>query len=308
MADWQLQTPVALFIFKRPETTEKVFEAIRQAKPPIFLVIAEGPGAGKVGEAEKCAATRAIIDRVDWDCQVLKNYAEIDIGCSLRVSTGLKWVFDIVEEAIFLEDDCVPHPTFFRFCEELLNYYRYDQRIGSISGQNVQFGHNRTEYTYYFSRYFHCWGWASWRRAWQHYDLEMKLWPEVRDKNLLQYILEDPKAVKDWTRTFQMVYEKKLDSWGFPWMLNCWSQNFLTILPNVNLISNIGHGVGATHTTDKDSKYSNMPVEAVTFPLKHPPFIVRHRQADDFTEKTLFDYKPGLIKRMRKKIQKIGKI
>jgi hypothetical protein len=308
MADWQFQTPVALFIFNRPETTEKVFEAIRKAKPPIFLVIAEGPCELKVGEAEKCAATRAIIDRVDWDCKVLKNYAEVDIGCRLRISSGLNWVFDTVEEAIILEDDCVPHPTFFRFCQELLNYYRNNQRIGSISGQNVQFGRNRTEHSYYFSRYFHCWGWASWRRAWQHFDLDMRLWPEVRDRNLLKDILEDPKPVKDWTRTFQMAYEKKLDSWGFPWMLNCWIQNYLTIVSNVNLISNIGHGVGATHTTDESSEYSNMPVEAVPFPLKHPSFIVRNRQADDFTENTLFDYNPGLIKRMRRTIKKIGKI
>jgi hypothetical protein len=307
MDDWQLQTPVAFLIFNRPETTEKVFETIRQAKPPILLVIADGPRETRVGEADKCSATRAIIDRVDWDCKVLKNYSEVNLGCRSRISSGLDWVFDTVEEAIILEDDCLPHPSFFRFCEELLNSYRYDERIGAISGQNVQFGRNRTEYSYYFSRYNHCWGWASWRRAWQHFDVDIKLWPEVRDKNLLQDILDDAKAVKDWTRTFQMVYDKKVGGWGFQWTFACWMQNYLTILSNVNLISNIGHGAGSTHTTDENSVYSNMPVEAVTFPLKHPPHIIRHRQADDFTEKTLFDFNPVLTKKIRKKVKQLLK-
>ncbi|MEW6491011.1 MAG: glycosyltransferase family 2 protein, partial [Cyanobacteriota bacterium] len=164
-----MKTPVVFIIFNRPDTTQKVFEAIRQAHPPLLFVIADGPRPNKPGEDQKCAATRAIIDQVDWDCEVLTNYSEINLGCERRVSSGLNWVFDTVEEAIILEDDCLPHPTFFSFCEELLDYYRNDQRVMVITGQNVQFGRKRTDYTYYFSRYNHCWGWASWRRAWRSY-------------------------------------------------------------------------------------------------------------------------------------------
>lgn len=137
--NWQLKTPVAFIVFKRPDTTEKVFEVIRKAKPPKLLVIADGPRAYRPGEAENCAATRAIIERVDWECEVLKNYSDINLGCKQRVSSGLNWLFDLVEEAIILEDDCLPHLSFFRFCQELLTYYRDEQQITSISGQNVQF-------------------------------------------------------------------------------------------------------------------------------------------------------------------------
>src|SRR4028118_433764 len=184
-----MKTPVVLIIFNRPAQTEKVFEVIRQAKPPKLLVIADGSRAERPGEAEKCAAARAVIDRVDWDCEVFKNYSDVNLGCDPRISSGLNWVFETVEEAIILEDDCVPHPTFFRYCEELLERYRHDARVMNISGQNVLFGRHRTEYSYYFSRYTLCWGWASWRRAWQYFDVDVKLWPEIRDQNLIKNVL-----------------------------------------------------------------------------------------------------------------------
>src|SRR6185369_14461868 len=170
MADWALTTPVAFIIFNRPDTTEKVFAEIARARPPKLLVIADGPRAGRAGEADRCAATRAIIDRVDWDCKVLTNYSDVNLGCKNRVASGIDWVFEQVPEAIILEDDCLPDPTFFRFCEELLIRYREDERISQICGANFQFGRKRSNDSYYFSRYNHIWGWASWRRAWQHYD------------------------------------------------------------------------------------------------------------------------------------------
>jgi hypothetical protein len=308
MTDWQLQTPVAFIIFNRVDTTQKVFETIRQAKPPLLLVVADGPREDKLDDLQKCAAARAIIDRVDWKCEVLKNYSEINLGCGRRPATGLDWVFDIVEEAIILEDDCVPHPTFFRFCEELLERYRDDKRIMSISGQNVQFGRKRTDYSYYFSRYNHSWGWATWRRAWQYFDFDMKLWPEVRDGNFLKDILGDPDAVKSWTKIFQDTYEGCRDCWDFQFTFACWIQNALSILSPGNLVSNIGHGSEGTNTINEKSIFSNIPVEAISFPLKHPPFIIRNRQADDFTENNLFDYHPRLIKRIKKRVKKIVKI
>jgi hypothetical protein len=155
--DFQLKTPVAFLVFNRPESTIKVFEEIRRARPPRLLVAADGTRADRPGEAEKCAAVRAIIDTVDWPCEVLKNYSDVNLGCKVRVSSGLDWVFEQVEEAIILEDDCLPHPTFFRFCEELLERYRYDERVGIISGDNFLFGVRRTQDSYYFSRYAHIW-------------------------------------------------------------------------------------------------------------------------------------------------------
>jgi hypothetical protein len=304
-----MKTPVAFIIFKRPHTTEKVFEAIRQAKPPKLLVIADGPRFGHSDEAHKCEATRAIIERVDWNCEVLKNYSSTNLGCAKRVSSGLDWVFSNVEEAIVLEDDCVPHPTFFRFCEELLEKYRYDRRIASISGQNVQFGRKRTNYSYYYSIYNHCWGWASWRRAWQHYDLYMKLWPEIKAGDFLYGILEDRCAVKYWSNIFQSVYENPTGiTWDYQWMFSCWVQRSLGIISNVNLISNIGFGPDSTHfARSKKSSYENLPTQSMEFPLKSPPFLIRNIAADHFTQRTLFREAPlrSLKKTLRKIFQKI---
>jgi hypothetical protein len=307
MLEMQLKTPVAFFIFKRPDTTEKVFELIRQAKPQKLLVIADGSRPDRPGEAENCIATQAIIGRVDWDCEVLKNYSEVNLGCAKRVSTGIDWVFENVEEAIILEDDCVPHPTFFGFCEELLERYRYDNRIVSISGQNVQFGRRRTEYDYYFSRYNHCWGWATWKRAWQYFDFDMKLWPEIQEKGVLEDILIDQQAVKFWTDIFQSAYDGKIDLWACRWTFACWIQSGLTILSDVNLVSNIGFGTEGSNTKSKKGKffnrYSSMPVEAINLPLKHPPFIVRNVDADSFTQKTL--YNKSWITSLKKEIKKL---
>jgi len=307
MSDWQLKTPVALIIFKRPQETQRVFAEIRKAKPPKLLVVADAPRADRPGEDQECAQARAIIDQVDWECEVLKNYADTNLGCQRRVSSGIDWIFDTVEEAIIFEDDCLPDPTFFRFAEELLERYRHDQRIMSISGQNVQFGRRRNDDSYYFSRYSHGWGWASWRRAWKYSDLDMKLWPEIRDGNFLTDILRDPYAVKIWTNICQLCYEGKLNAWDFQWTFAIFIQNGMNIIANVNLVSNIGHGLGGTNTKDVNSPYSNIPLEAITFPMKHPPFVVIDTQADNFTQNTLFDYDPPFLKKVQNKVNKLLK-
>lgn len=305
MSDWQLKTPVVFIIFNRIDTTEKVFEAIRQVKPPLLLVIADGPRANRPGESEKCAAVRAIVERVDWNCEVLKNYSEINLGCKDRISSGLDWVFNTVEEAIILEDDCLPHPTFFRFCEELLELYRDDERVMSLTGVNLQFGRNKPEESYYFSWFPNCWGWATWRRAWQYYDIEMKLWPSLRDGDFLENLLGDSRSVKVWKSAFQVSYDGTVNNWFFRWLFACWVQNGLTIIPDRNLISNIGFGKEATHTYGEDSNYSNMQTEAMIFPLKHPNHRIRNFAADKFIQDTFYDYKPSLLRRIKRKINKL---
>lgn len=302
---FHLKTPVAFLIFNRPDTTTQVFKEIAQAQPPKLLVVADGPRPDRPDEAKKCAAARAIIEQVNWPCEVLTNYADTNMGCKRRVSSGLDWVFDTVEEAIILEDDCVPHPTFFRFCEELLVRYRDDERIMHISGHNVQFGRKRTPYSYYYSRYNHCWGWASWRRAWQYYDVTMKHWPEVHKEGWLYDILGSRSAVAYWTRIFQMVYEGKIDSWAYRWTFACWLQSGLSILSNCNLISNIGFGAFATHTTIEDSPLANSQTVPMDFPLHHSPFIIRDTRADTFSQRTLFIF-PSLPRRALSKIKRIG--
>lgn len=283
-----MRTPIVLIIFNRPDTTATVFAEIRRARPRELFVIADAPRANRAGEMERCLAARAIIEQVDWDCEVQTNFALKNLGCRRRISSGLDWVFGQREEAIILEDDCVPHPSFFPFCEELLDRYRNDQRVMHIGGTNYQFGRQRFPYSYYYSRYNHCTGWATWRRSWSHFDVEMKLWPELRDRGLLNDLFDDPRAVAYWRRSFQLVYENEVDSWAYCWTLACWAQNGLTILPNVNLIRNIGFNTDGAHTKNRRSRFANIPEEELAFPLRHPPFVIRDDQADRYTQNNNF--------------------
>lgn len=303
MADWQLRTPVAFIIFNRPDTTERVFAEIAKARPPKLLVVADGPRANRPGESEKCAVTRDIIKRVDWDCEVLTNFSDVNLGCKRRVSSGIDWVFEQVPEAIILEDDCLPHPSFFRFCEEMLERYRHDTRIMAVSGDNFQFGQKRGTYSYYFSRYNHVWGWASWRRAWQHYDVNMRAWPAIRDDRWLAGVLDDARQCDYWTNVFERVHGGLIDTWDYQWTFACWIQNGLTVLPQTNLISNIGFGVDATHTQSA-SVFAELPVHEMGFPLQHPPYMLRDAVADGFTNKNNFS-EPPIWRRVEKKLRKL---
>lgn len=299
MPDWELNKPVAFIIFNRPDTTRKVFEAIRQTRPPILLVVADGPRTDKPGEAERCAAVRRIIDGVDWPCEVLKNYSDTNLGCKKRVSSGLDWVFKTVEEAIILEDDCLPHPTFFRFCEELLEKYRDDERVAMVSGDNFQFGKRRTDYSYYFSIYPHIWGWASWRRTWNMYDVGMRTWPEIRDGGWLTDIFGDGRTARYWSDIFERTYRNEIDTWDHQLTFSLCARRSLVLLPNINLVANIGFGAGASHTSS-GSFVANLPVEPMLFPLRHPPFMARDTVADRFTHGII--YEPGFLLKVRLKL------
>ncbi len=280
---FQLKNPVAFIIFNRPQSTLCVFEEIRKVRPPSILLVADGPRAGHAGDADLCAEARAVVERVDWDCEVKKNYSDVNLGCRRRVSTGLNWVFNEVEEAIILEDDCLPHLTFFQFCEELLQKYRDDDRIGHIGGVNFQFGRKRGPYSYYFSRYDHIWGWASWRRAWKGYDPNLELWPKAKEEKWLQGFLGDSSLVGYWTNIFEKVYRHRIDTWDYQWLFHCWTKNRLAIIPNTNLISNIGVDKDATHTV-RGNKFHRMKTEPIIFPLSHPPSVFRDSSADRHTE------------------------
>lgn len=296
MSDWLLNTPVAFIIFNRPDTTARVFAEIAKAKPAKLLVVADGPRKGRVGEAEKCAETRAIINQVDWPCEVLTNYSEVNLGCKSRVSSGIDWVFEQVEEAIILEDDCLPDPTFFRFCQEMLERYRHDKRVGMISGDNFQFGEYLNNDSYYFSRYMHIWGWATWRRAWANYDANIRGWPAVKELNFLRTRFTTNTELRYWTRLFQLTYENKIDTWDYQWFFCLITQSQLSILPRCNLISNIGFGVDATHTKIV-SKCSTLKITSLEYPLFHPEFLICNHIADSRTANHL-DFKTSIIKKI----------
>lgn len=295
----ELTTPILFLIFNRPDTTKGVFEAIRKAKPPKLFVAADGARPDKPGEWEKCQKVRGIAIVVDWDCEVKTLFRDTNLGCKVAVSRAIDWFFQHVEEGIILEDDCLPTQSFFWFCQELLEKYRYDERVMMISGDNFQFGRKRTDYSYYFSRFTHIWGWASWRRAWKHFDVNMKLWPEIRDGGWLNDWLGDKKRVEYWTQIFEKVYKGKIDTWDYQWTFACWVQNGLSILPNVNLVSNIGFGFDAVHTKGQ-SKFNDMKTEPVVFPLSHPKYILRDSVADAFNDRSMFSTQPFPIRAINK--------
>ena len=284
-----LSTPVLFLIFNRIDATKKVFSKIRQVQPLRLYIAADGYRPECWGEAEKVQEIRDyIIDHIDWACEVKTLFREKNLGCRIAVSTAIDWFFHHEPEGIILEDDCLPHPTFFPFCEELLIKYRNDNRIMTISGDNFQFGKVRNNDSYYFSRYNHCWGWASWRRTWKYFDIEMKDWPKIRDEGWLKDIFHDSSSVKYWENVFQSTYEDKINTWDYIFSYSCWLQNGLNILPNVNLVSNIGFGNESTHTNNKTSIFANMPVEEIRFPLQHPSIMIRDSSADSYTQKSMY--------------------
>ena len=274
--------PVLILAWRRPHTLLQVINALRPIGPTQLYVACDGPNPDRPGEAHKVEATRSLIDHeIDWPCEIHKLYSDVNQGCRLGVSRAITWFFEHVEEGIILEDDCVPHPDFFPYCQNLLDRYRYDNRVWCISGSNFQNGHWRGNGSYYFSRYNHCWGWASWRRCWQHYDAELSNWPLFRDSGYLRSVFEDPIELSYWYRIWQVLYVTgKPDSWAYRWMFTCSINGGLTALPNRNLVSNVGFGQDATHTTGK------APDTSISFGIDshhHPSFVLRDSSADCYT-------------------------
>jgi hypothetical protein len=281
-----LTTPVVFLIFNRPDLTARTFESIRNARPAQLHVVADGPRPDRPGEANLCEATRAVIEQVDWPCEVTKDYSEINLGCGKRVSSGITGAFKLFEEAIILEDDCLPHPCFFAFCSDLLARYRSDQRVMAITGNNFQSGQRRGPYSYYFSKYPHIWGWATWRRAWLHYDFTMTDWAEYCERDYLRTTCPNPIESSSWTNYAKNIISGRLDTWDFQWMFACWRQSGLAITPQVNLVSNVGFRADATHTVG-NSPEANIPTRDIG-PVGHPPFVVVDSVADQFVFDTCF--------------------
>jgi hypothetical protein len=279
MVQDSLKTPIAFLIFNRPDTTLKVFKEIEKARPSKLLIVADGPRSSKPGEDEKCAATRAIINQVSWDCEVFTNYSEINLGCKKRVSSGLNWVFSMVEEAIILEDDCLPNSSFFRFCEELLEKYRYDERVGIISGTNLAERHASD--SYYFSCYPHIWGWASWRRVWSNYDAEMNGLDDLLNSKNFVGMFRTSNEFNYWKDTFLRVHRGDVNTWDAQVVFMSFLFRYLTIYPNSNLISNIGFRADATHTFN-DSPLANLLIYEMQFPLIHPKGYLIDIEAENF--------------------------
>lgn len=265
-------------IFNRPDVTRTVFDKIREMKPAKLYVAADGPREGRAGERELCEQTRAIINGVDWPCDVHKLYREKNLGCGKAVSSAISWLFEHEETGIILEDDCLPNTTFFTYCETLLNKYRDDERVMMISGTSYIFDDISRQADYYFCRYYAVWGWATWRRAWQLYDFNMKRWPQLKSEHYLNYILKNSRMAQVYEEMFDALEQQHLDTWDLQWAFTCISNGGLCATASTNLIKNIG-AVG-THTSDgQQAPYLKMPaVKEVSYAqLDRPvPVAVDH--------------------------------
>lgn len=281
-----IHTPVLFLIFNRPEATKKVFDAIRKAKPPRLYIASDGPREERTGEKEKVAMARNIVQEIDWPCELYTMFREQNMGLRAAVSSAITWFFEHEKQGIILEDDCLPHKDFFRFCEVLLDKYKNNEEIFSITGSNFQKGRKWGHHSYYFSKYPHIWGWATWQRAWQHYDPEFGFWPDFKEsiewnKGFSNFLIR-----KYHERIFNRVYKAKRNVWSAIWRATIWYNNGLVATPNVNLISNIGFGPDATHTFNMTNDRAALP----TFPMHeiiHPEYPRLNKKADFFIELSL---------------------
>jgi len=299
------ETPIVFIIFRRPDTTQRVFDEIAKVKPKQLYVIADGPRTPE--DIPRVEATRSIIDQVDWECRVHKKIADENLGLRHGISSGLNWVFEQVEEAIIVEDDCLPHPTFFQYCEDLLNYYRDDERVMHISGDN--FGYKRARGvndSYFFSRYAYIWGWATWRRAWEKYDVNMLDW-EINSKDILGK-LERPMDRVFWEKHWQNTYEAKNRTWSYQWLYTCIKHDGLCVTPYENLVANIGMGNASTNTNDPNSLLAELSTKAIEFPLIHPMSMTFNTKGEQKFARIYWMPEVSFIHRMWAKILKIRKI
>lgn len=288
------ETPILFLIFNRPDTTEKVFAEIKKQKPKYLFIAADGPRKDKEGELAKCELTRKVVlDHVDWKCEVKTLFRSENLGCGLAVSEAITWFFDNVEQGIILEDDCLPHPTFFNYCEILLNRYKGDNEIMTISGNNFQDGIQRGDGSYYFSKYTHIWGWATWRRAWLQYDFYMEKWPNYLENKLWTKCNGNTEQYFYWKSVFEKTYKGEINTWDYQLAFASWCENNLNILPNVNLVENIGFGADATHTKDGNNKFSNMDTYAYWNDI-----IPSKKAIDKFADLYTFNivFNPKLVK------------
>ena len=282
-----LKTPIAYLIFNRPRHTRETFAAIRAQRPSTLLIIADGPRLGHPTDADRCRETREVVEQIDWPCKVLHNYATQNMGCKRRVSSGLDWVFEQVERAIIIEDDCLPNEDFFSFCDALLDRYEDDERVWVVTGNNFQRGQKRGEEAYYFSKYNHCWGWATWRRAWQHYRVDMPFWPAWQSTADWRNKTPDVVERKVWSDFFDRVKNNEIDTWDYQWTACVWFHGGLTATPNANLVTNLGFGPDATHTVSADDE-EGLPSQSLG-PLTHPLQVKQDRAADRLIFANNFD-------------------
>jgi hypothetical protein len=273
-------TPILLIIFNRPDKVERLVNSLRATKPTKIYVSADGPRENVPTDITRCKTAREAIKKIDWPCEVITNFHERNTGADFGPEKAINWFFENVEEGIVLEDDCIAHPDFFRFAQEMLSRYKDNHHVMMISGNNFQNGIVRGESSYYFSKYPSTWGWASWKRAWKHYDTNTSAYEHFIKKNTLDDICQSSVEKKYWSRFFEKINSGKLKHWDIKWIFAIWNNNGISITPNVNLVQNVGFGKDATHTFKHDDAMVVKTVELGK--ITHPSVIEVNKEADKY--------------------------
>jgi len=304
MDSFNLTTPVAFIIFNKVESTQKVFEVVRRVQPTTLFIIADGPRKDKPQERIVCERVRKITEDINWECKVFRNYSDENLGLRKRVMTGLDWVFDSTEEAIIIEDDCLPDESFFRYCQDMLNIYKDKEQVFTISGNKVLSDFQNSD-SYYFSCFAHIWGWATWRRVWKNFNSQPLNLNENEIEGILKDNLKHQFAVKYWKTLIYETQTGVINAWSVKLQLMQFLLKGLTIIPSKNLVINLGFdNKDATNTKGSGGLYQKMKLETLTFPLIHPTEIVQNLEADEIEIK-LF-HKFGFKEKIRRLLLKFN--
>ena len=341
MSPMRVRSPILLIVYNRPEKTAQVLEQLQKVRPSVLYVVADGAAENSVEDLEKCRRVRALIQQLDWSgsasgtnsgdfvdsedsgdsidsgdsaVRVITQFRDTNLGCGPSVKQAIDWFFSQEEEGIILEDDTVPDPSFFRFCDELLDRYRVDERVGFISGSN-HFSHKSSSASYFFARNKMTWGWATWKRAWRHMDYEMS-WLNRRDaKNIIRKMSLLEPSFRYWLNAIMSIREKNVSAWDWQWYFSVAAQGQLVIYPKVNLVSNIGFDEDATHTTGR-ATHAVVHRESMDVPLHHPEKVVANDLWDKVFEESKLQIRFWLIKKympvglkrvIRRELRKIRK-
>ena len=283
-----LSTPVALSVFDRPETTRRVFQAIRRARPRRLFVFADGSPSGD--RAERCERARAVAEQVDWPCEASYDYADSNLGARDRYTTGVDWVFSQVDDAIVLDDDCLPDPTFFPFCQAVLARYRDDPRVMMVCGTNYLQRWKSERQSFHFSLFGGVWGWASWKRAWELNDPAMEAWDVEGTKERVRALIADDQIYEFQARRFDRVRQDpdERHSWDLPWSLSRLAHAGLTVVPSANLVRNLGNRRG--RGLPRGHPLADLRAHRMKEPISFPPDVRADRAYDDLHVARVMDW------------------
>lgn len=280
-----MKSPIAIIIFNRPDNVIKLLDCLKSECDRDIFVISDGARAHKPSDPEKVDACRNLFH--DWPGRIYFNFADSNMGCKERVVSGLNWVFEHTDRAIILEDDCLPHHDFFRFADELLERFENDLRVMSICGTNIFSDKNFFNWSYCFSKYQNCWGWATWKRSWKLFDNNLSGLNIAKETGLLREHLGTYRAAIYWHHLLDKVRNGKINSWAYIWTFTGFLNHGLHVIPKNNLITNVGFGNDSTHTTQTPTHLTTT-INSMEFPLLPPPAIFPHPQYDQSVEDTIF--------------------